>query len=68
VKGTFLKQPYSVSYRLKTHAVDASVQPDAFVTPFDPKAIAIQGDGSAIPARDVTVAALLEVARMKQGR
>jgi hypothetical protein len=68
VKGTFLRQPYSVSYRLKTHAVAASVMPDALVTPPDPRAITIQGDGSAIPARDVMMAALAEVARMKQAR
>jgi hypothetical protein len=68
VRGTFLKQSYSVSYRLKTHAVAATAQSDAFVTPLDPRAITIQGEGSAVPARDVTLAALREVARLRQAR
>ena len=70
VKGTFLKQPYSVSYRLISRAIAARVSVDAaeFEVPHDPGAIAIEGEGSAIPARDVAVVALRELARAKQAR
>jgi hypothetical protein len=66
VKGTFLKQPYSVSYRLIARTLDARVTADAFDVPRDPRAIEIEGEGSAIPARDVLVASLREYARMKR--
>ncbi len=64
VKGTFMKQPYSVSYRLIARSVDAQVPADAFEVPHDPRAIEIDGEGSAIPARDVLVASLREYARI----
>jgi len=66
VKGTFLQQPYSVSYRLIAHSVDAQVTADAFEVPQDPQAILIHGEGSAVPARDVLVAMMREYARMRQ--
>jgi hypothetical protein len=66
VKGTFLKQPYSVSYRLIARSVAARVSVDAFEVPRDPRAIDIEGEGSAIPARDMLVASLREYARMKR--
>jgi hypothetical protein len=65
VKGTFLKQPYSVSYRLISRTLGARVTADAFEVPRDPRAIEIDGEGSAIPARDVLVASLREYARLK---
>ena len=70
VKGTFLKQPYSVSYRLisRTIAEHASVQASEFELPADGSAISIAGDGSAIPARDALVLALRELARIKQAQ
>ena len=68
VKGTFLKQPYSVSYRLIARSVGAAVPADAFEVPRDSRAIAIEGEGSAIPARDVVVASLREYARLKAQR
>lgn len=70
VRGTFLKQPYSVSYRLisRTVASQAAVQPDEFDLPADARAIRIAGDGSAIPARDALVLALRELARVKQAQ
>jgi hypothetical protein len=68
VKGTFLKQAYSVSYRLRKHSVESSVAPEAFTTPVDPAAITVQGEGSAIPGRDVLIATLREFARTKQAR
>jgi hypothetical protein len=66
VKGSFLKQPYSVSYRLIARTVGAPVTADAFEVPRDPRAIEIDGEGSAIPARDVLVASLREYARLKR--
>jgi hypothetical protein len=70
VKGTFLKQPYSVSYRLISRAVatGAAVEPGVFDMPEDSTAITIKGEGTAIPARDVLVVALGELARVKQAR
>lgn len=68
VKGTFMKQPYSVSYRLIARSLGAPVASDAFEVPRDPRAIEIEGEGSAIPARDVLVASLREYARLKTQR
>ena len=70
MKGTFLKQPYSLSYRLikRTIVAGAAVEPGVFDLPEDPAAITIKGEGSAIPARDVLVVALAELARVKQAR
>jgi len=70
VKGTFLKQPYSVSYKLIRRAVmtQAEVPAGTFEAPRDPGAIVIRGEGSAIPARDALVGALRELARAKQAR
>jgi hypothetical protein len=68
VKGTLLEQPYSVSFRLLTRTVTSSVPPEEFEVPPDPQAIMFRGEGTAIPARDALMAALDELARMKQGR
>jgi hypothetical protein len=65
VKGTFLKQPYSVSYRLIARTIGTPAPADAFEVPRDPRAIDIKGEGSAIPARDVVVASLREFTRLK---
>jgi hypothetical protein len=68
VKGTFMKQPYSVSYRLIARSLAAQVSADAFEVPRDPRAIEIEGEGSVIPARDVLIASLREFARLKTPR
>jgi len=68
VKGAFLKQPYSVSYRLISRTLGARLTADAFEVPRDPRAIEIEGEGSAIPARDLLVASLREYARLKTQR
>jgi hypothetical protein len=70
VKGTFLKQPYSLSYRLikRTITVGAAVEPGVFDLPEDPGAITIKGEGTAIPARDVLVVALGELARARRAQ
>jgi hypothetical protein len=65
VSGTFLKQPYSVSYRLINRTVTAgAAEPGLFDAPEDPGAITITGKGTVLPARDVLVAALEELARV----
>jgi hypothetical protein len=66
VRGTFLKRPYSVSYRLISRVIGARVSAGAFDVPRDPRAIEIEGEGTAIPARDVLVATLRDYARMKR--
>jgi hypothetical protein len=68
VKGTFLKQPYSLSYRLIERSITAgtAVDPGVFDLPEEPGAITIKGEGTAIPARDVLVVALAELARLRQ--
>jgi hypothetical protein len=70
VSGTFLKQPYSVSYRLINREVKApgTVPAAAFAIDEEPGTIAIEGDATAIPLRDVVVGALRELARARQGR
>jgi hypothetical protein len=68
VKGTFLKQAYSVSYRLISRDVLTSVPPDTFEVPRQPGEILISGGGSALPARDAVVLALRELARLKNTR
>lgn len=68
VTGTFLKQPYSVSYKRISRVVAASVQPDAFDVPTQPGEIQLSGEGSSVPARDLIVLALRELARLKQAR
>jgi hypothetical protein len=68
VKGTFLKQAYSVSYRLISRDVVTSVPHDTFEVPRQPGEILISGGGSALPARDAVVLALRELARLKNTR
>jgi hypothetical protein len=70
VTGTFLKRPYSVSYRLinRTIAAQASVQASEFDLTPDPAAIVLEGDGSAIPVRDALVLALRELSKVKRAR
>ncbi len=68
VKGAFLQQPYSVSFRLLTRDVASAVPPEEFEVPEDPSAITFSGEGTAVPARDALLAALDELARMKKGR
>jgi hypothetical protein len=66
--GTFLKQPYSLSYRLLNRSVAASVQPDAFVVPHEPGEIVITGEGSINPMGDAFIAALKELAQARSAR
>ena len=66
--GTFLKQPYSVSYKLISRVIAATVLPDAFAVPVEPGEIVIAGEGTASPATDVFFAALRELGRAKGTR
>jgi hypothetical protein len=70
VKGTLLKQPYSVSYRLLNREVREQTQlaGDEFDVPNEPGAVTLDGDGSAVPAGDALVVALRELAKVKQRR
>ena len=68
VKGTFLKQAYSVNYRLISRVVTQSVNADLFDVPAEPNEILIAGEGSVVPARDAMILALRELARLKQGQ
>lgn len=64
--GTFLRQPYSVSYKLLDRVVAATAAPDAFVVPEQPGQIVISGQGSANPAADALIGALRELARSRR--
>jgi hypothetical protein len=68
VKGAFLQQPYSVSFRLLTRDVTSAVPAEEFEVPEDAGAITFRGEGTAVPARDALLAALEELARLKKGR
>lgn len=68
VSGTFLKQPYSVSYKQIRHLIGASLPPGAFEVPAQPGQIELSGEGTAVPPRDAMVLALRELARLKQAR
>jgi hypothetical protein len=70
VKGSFLKQPYSISFRLLRRDVNsgADVPASDFEIPDTPDAVRFQGEGSAIPARDAFFAVLREVAKSRQER
>jgi hypothetical protein len=68
VRGSFLKQPYSLSYKLISHVMSASVRPDAFDVPSQPGEIVITGEGTTIPTHDVVVLALRELTKLKQAK
>jgi anti-sigma factor RsiW len=71
VKGAFLRQPYSFSYKLLTHDVQSpdSVPPETFDVPAEHGAIVIHaGEGSPVPAADAFQAALRELAKARQTR
>ena len=68
VRGSFLKQAYSMSYKLISHVIAASVKPDAFDVPAQPGEIVITGEGSPVPTHDIVVLALRDLAKLKQGR
>lgn len=66
--GTLLQQPYSISYKLISRALAASVNPEVFEVPSQPGEIVIAGEGTANPAGDALFAALRELAKARAGR
>jgi len=71
VKGAFLKQPYSLSYKLLTRNLIGAdrVPPELFEVPVQPGEITLQGgEGSAVPAADAFRMALAGLAKTKQAR
>jgi len=68
VQGSFLKSPYSLSYKQLRHLVGASLPPDAFSVPSQPGEIVVTGEGSAVPAHDIVVLSLRALAQAKQSR
>src|SRR4029079_6831333 len=68
VRGTLLKQSYSMSYKLLNHTIAASLKADAFEVPKQTGEIEITGDGSTVPSHDVVVLALRELTKLKQDR
>lgn len=68
VSGSFMKQAYSLSYRLISHLIAGSVSPDMFTVAKRPGEIVVAGEGSAMPSHDVFMLSLRELTRVKQGR
>ena len=68
VSGSFLKQSYSLSYKLRTRTVTSSVAADAFLVPVRPGEIVIKGEGTTVPTHDIVLLALRELTKAKQGR
>jgi len=65
--GTFMKQPYSVSYKLlvSLRATNVTMVPDPFEIAAQPGEIVITGEGTANPAADALLGSLRELARIK---
>jgi hypothetical protein len=63
--GTFLRQPYTISYKMLTRSVVSSVDPAAFEVPHQAGEVLISGEGTANPAGDALIGALRELAKVK---
>jgi hypothetical protein len=68
VQGSFLKSPYSLSYKQLRHVIGASLQPDAFSVPAQSGEIVVTGEGSAVPTHDIVVLALRALAQAKRAQ
>jgi hypothetical protein len=68
VSGSFLKQAYSLTYKLISHSVVGSAPPDTFLVPAQPGQIVIRGEGSHVPSHDIVVLSLRELAKLKQAQ
>jgi hypothetical protein len=64
--GTFLKQPYSLSYTLIRHMNVGSAPPGAFAVPSQPGEILLTGEGSPNPVGDMFLSALRELGRARR--
>jgi hypothetical protein len=68
VQGSFLKSPYSMSYRQLRHVIGATLPADAFSVPPQPGEIVVTGEGSTVPTHDIVVLSLRALAEAKQKR
>jgi hypothetical protein len=68
VRGSLLKQDYSMSYKLLKHVTVNSLEAGAFAVPHQPGEIVITGNGSAVPSQDVFLLSLRELTRLKQAQ
>jgi len=68
VQGSFLKSPYSLSYKQIRHVVGASLPADAFTVPPQPGEIVVTGEGTAVPTHDIVVLALRALAQAKRAQ
>jgi hypothetical protein len=68
VRGSFLKQAYSLTYTLISHSVVGSVPADTWGVPAVPGQIVISGEGTNVPTHDVVLLSLRELTKLKQGR
>jgi len=68
VRGSFLKQDYSMSYKLLKHMTVSSLEPSAFSVPNQPGEIVITGEGTALPSQDVFLLSLRELTKLKHGQ
>jgi hypothetical protein len=68
VRGTFLKQPYSLSYKLISRLVAGSLNQELFDVPHQDGEIVIKGEGSTVPSHDVVVLALRDLTKAKRDR
>ena len=66
--GTFLRQPYTISYKMLTRSVVSSVGSEAFEVPHQAGEVLISGEGTANPAGDALIGALRELAKVKARR
>jgi len=68
VRGSFLKRDYSMSFKLIARLQAATMNGDLFDVPHQANETVITGEGSAVPAHDVVVLALRELAKLKNER
>jgi hypothetical protein len=68
VQGSFLKSPYSLSYKQIRHVIGASLPPGAFSVPPQAGELVVTGEGSAVPTHDIVVLALRALAEAKRSR
>ena len=67
-KGSFLEQPYSVTYKLLSRTIVTNVPPGTFDVPPVAGEITMAGPGTVIPAHDVMTLALRELAKVKKAQ
>lgn len=68
VRGAFLKQAYSMSYKLLKHQVGATLDASAFSVPNQLGEILISGEGTDVPAQDVLLLSLRELRKLQPAR